>query len=220
MPRKNRVDPFGQIIAVSARGTLMGNRGVIHSSDGSIKKLWRSKSWITCLLEFKDQKRDIMSSGKYTELFFLDEATSFSAGHRPCSTCRHQNFKRFKSLWLSANSHKLGLNATNIDNIDNILHTERILPDNTKNIYKEKLCKLPNGTMLSLSDEDSLAYLLVNGLLLEWSPFGYTNCLRISPDHLVNVLTPKSVVSTFLGGYSPNIHYSASSFIDLEFLES
>ncbi|MDJ0901039.1 MAG: hypothetical protein QNJ55_19735 [Xenococcus sp. MO_188.B8] len=214
MPKQNRVDPFGQIIAVSARGTLMGNRGVLHDSHGSIKKLWRSKSWITCLLNFKGQKRSIMSPGKYTELFFLDEATSFAAGHRPCSTCRNKNFKQFKSLWLSANNNKLGLTPISIGNIDKILHTQRILSNGTKKFYEERLNNLPNGTMISLLDENDVAYLLVNNLLLEWSPFGYKKSLSISSNCLVNVLTPKSIVNTFLEGYLPDIHCSASSFIN------
>ena len=31
-----------------------------------------------------------MQPGRFTELFFLDEATAFAAGHRPCALCRQR----------------------------------------------------------------------------------------------------------------------------------
>ena len=85
MPRQNRVTPFGDIVASSARGTLMGNRGCLHDASGRITRPWRLTAWIYCLLEFKGRRRAVMSSGKYTELFFLDEATALAAGHRSCA---------------------------------------------------------------------------------------------------------------------------------------
>jgi hypothetical protein len=38
MPRQNRVTPFGDIIATPERGTFMENRGVLHDSEGRIKR--------------------------------------------------------------------------------------------------------------------------------------------------------------------------------------
>src|SRR5579872_7606058 len=85
MPKRNRVTPFGEIIATPERGLFMGNRGMLHDDEGRIKRPWLLKRWIVCELEFRGRKREVMSPGRYTELFFLDEATAFAAGHRPCA---------------------------------------------------------------------------------------------------------------------------------------
>lgn len=94
MPRQNRVSPFGEIIAVPDRGLFMGNRGgCMHTADGQLtSRRWCNKRWITCVLEFKGRRRTLMSPGQYTELFFLDEATALSAGHRPCCECRRGDY--------------------------------------------------------------------------------------------------------------------------------
>src|ERR1700733_13647396 len=100
MPLQNRVDPFGKLIRTPARGAMMGNRGgVLHNSEREIVRPYKSRRWITCLLEFKGRHRIVMSERRYTELFFLDEATAFAAGHRPCAECRRERFNAFKEAW-------------------------------------------------------------------------------------------------------------------------
>jgi hypothetical protein len=84
MARQNRVTPFGDIIATPERGAIMGNRGVLHDSGGRIRRAWQLKRWIVCVLEFRGRKRQVMTPGRCTELFFLDEATALAAGYRPC----------------------------------------------------------------------------------------------------------------------------------------
>ena len=85
MSLQNRVDPFGEIHAVPERGTLFGNRGgCFHDSQQQLRgSHWVSRRWITCLLRYKGWHREVMTPNRYTELFFLDEATAFAAGHRP-----------------------------------------------------------------------------------------------------------------------------------------
>ncbi|HEV3260423.1 MAG TPA: hypothetical protein VG013_26445, partial [Gemmataceae bacterium] len=85
MPRQNRVTPFGDIVAIPERGTFMGNRGVLHDAEGRIRRAWQLKRWIVCVMEFRGRQRQVMTPGRYTELFFLDEATALAAGYRPCS---------------------------------------------------------------------------------------------------------------------------------------
>ena len=99
MPRQNRVTPFGEIVATPERGTFMGNRGVLHDAEGRIRRAWQLKRWIVCVLEFRGRKRQVMTPGRYTELFFLDEATALAAGHRPCAECRHARFLDFCNAW-------------------------------------------------------------------------------------------------------------------------
>src|SRR5437879_4064615 len=104
----------------------MGNRGILHDAEGRIRRAWRLKRWIVCVLEFRGRKRIIMSPGRYTELFFLDEATALAAGHRPCAECRHTRFISFCNAWRIANSGTEGSPSPTAPMIDNRLHHERI----------------------------------------------------------------------------------------------
>src|SRR5262252_6911123 len=99
MPRQNRITPFGEIVAVPERGTMMGNRGALHDADGRIRRHWQVKRWLICRLEFNGRHRQVMAPDRYTELFFLDEATALAAGHRPCAECRHARFLDFCTAW-------------------------------------------------------------------------------------------------------------------------
>ena len=100
MPRQNRITPFGEIVSVPDRGTMMGNRGILHDVDGRIRRRWQVKRWLLCVLEFKGRHRMVMTPNRYTELFFLDEATGLAAGHRPCAECRRSRLLAFRNAWL------------------------------------------------------------------------------------------------------------------------
>src|SRR3954468_17337754 len=121
MPLRNRVTPFGEIVAVPGRGTLMGNRGVLHNAEQQIVRDSAVKRWIACRIEFKGRHREIMQPNRWTELFFLDEAAAFAAGHRPCAECRREDFVRFCTAWQAVH----GAGQWPVDLIDNHLHEER-----------------------------------------------------------------------------------------------
>src|SRR5436309_13030535 len=123
MTWRNRVTPFGEIVAVAARGTLMGNRGVLHNAERSIVRDSQTRRWIACRLEFRGRHREVMTPGRWTELFFLDEATALAAGHRPCAECRNADYKVFQAAW------QRGVPAVEAtaDAMDALLHDERRL---------------------------------------------------------------------------------------------
>ena len=93
MSLQNRVDPWGALNAFSARGAWLGNRGILHNEHQQVVVQWRGKAWITCLLDFKGRANTVFAPGAYSQLFFLDEASAFAAGHRPCAECRRHRFK-------------------------------------------------------------------------------------------------------------------------------
>ncbi len=99
MPLQYRVAPNGDIFATSAKGTMLGNRGgKFHREDKTLgKRRWASTHWICCELEWKGAHHEPMGTG-YTSLFFLDEVTALSAGHRPCFYCRRQDAKAFSEF--------------------------------------------------------------------------------------------------------------------------
>jgi hypothetical protein len=199
---QNRVDPFGAIIKTNARGSWMGNRGVIHQPGQQIVRPFKLKTWITCVLDFKGRKRTVMSPDRYTELFFLDEATAFAAGHRPCFECRRADADRFKRLWLKANPGYHFDERTPIREIDNILHKERIRPDGTKATFTENPARLPNGTFIAY---DNHPYLLLDGLIFPWTPSGYEKDRPLPRVDNLTILTPKSIINTFRAGYIPQM---------------
>lgn len=205
MPKQNRVTPWGELIATPARGTLLGNRGCLHDAQQQIRKLYLGKRWIICKLQFKNRHRMVMRPGLYTELFFLDEATALAAGHRPCAECSREQFDYFRIIWAQANPRLAKSKKPPAPFLDNVLHRERITADNKKVLYEAPLSQLPNGSFISLSN-DQQAYLVLDTALWLWSPQGYSQKLTRKNDRLVQVLTPHSVVKTLAAGYRPALH--------------
>jgi hypothetical protein len=199
---QNRVDPSGNIVKTPARGALMGNRGVLHNERREILRPFRLKAWITCVVEFKGRRRAIMAPNRWTELFFLDEATAFSAGHRPCFECRRSDAMRFKSHWISGNPEYGFDQRTSINEIDTIIHTERVDRQGEKVTYEATLTDLPAGTFAVHAGHP---HLLRDGLLFPWSPFGYGPGIPPPDDRRTVVLTPRSVVNAFKSGYLPRM---------------
>lgn len=186
----------------------MGNRGLLHSPQRKIVRTWRLKAWIICVLAFKDRQREVMTPGRYTELFFLDEATALAAGHRPCGECRYPDYKRFKSLWLEANGALVDSPNPLIQQIDQVIHRERIDMHGNKVLFQEDLANLPNGVFVLL-DEDKDYHLILNDFFYRWSPAGYESVKKRFKG-AVHVITPRSIVKTIRQGYQPQIHSSIS----------
>lgn len=196
---QNRVDPEGNIIATAARGAWMGNRGQLHGKGKTILRPFKLNAWIS-VLQFKERYRQVMSPNWYTELFFLDEATSFAAGHRPCFECRRPDYDRFKSFWLKGNPEYGFTEKTSIRDIDDILHRERIDADGNKVTFTALLTELPDGTFIRL---DNRPFLLFGAHLYCWTPFGYEKSITKDGNGEVTVLTPRSTVNAFRAGYRP-----------------
>ena len=147
MPLQNRVTPQGDIIATPYRGMFTGNRGIIHDPQTRtlLRRRWASRAWLTCVCEFKGRRRDVMGRRSWTELFFLDEATAFAAGHRPCFFCRRDDANRFRRAWEDGN----GVSDVRADDIDSVLHRERL--EGTKkrlHALPMRLMELPDGAMV------------------------------------------------------------------------
>ena len=206
MPRTNRVTPFGEIVAVPERGTMMGNRGILHDPEGHVRRPWQVKRWLMCVLEFRGRHRTVMSPNRYTELFFLDEATGLAAGHRPWPECRHARFVAFRDAWAAGNRRVVGPGPIGADAMDGRLHAERVGPGRQRHSPGE-IDDLPDGAFVTLDDAD--AFLIRGDALLRWSPGGYRERRRRPKGEFVTVLTPASTVRAIRSGYAPGIHPSA-----------
>jgi hypothetical protein len=204
MPLQNRVTPSGEIVADPSRGLMMGNRGCLH---GQCRRLgasrWRSKLWICCLLDFKGVQRDPMPPGRWTALFFLDEATALAAGHRPCGYCRRGDYLDFTEAWRTARHLPRRPRAVEMDTA---LHRERTDRSRRKLSYLAPAAELPDGVMIRAGGG---AGLLIGGRVRPWSFHGYGALDPADPAGRVEVLTPPSIVAAITAGYRPLVHPSA-----------
>ncbi len=201
-PLRNRVDPAGEVFATEHRGTMYGNRGVLHDDDLTLVRRHQVRRWIVCVLEFRGRRRPILRPRRFTELFFLDEAVALAAGHRPCAECRHADYQRFRTAWTAA--HDLPA-APSADELDRVLHPQRLLSDGVRITEPGELAGLPDGVFVRWQDGNWLWHA---GRLHRWSPAGYTDP-RDPFDGPVPVLTPRSTVATIRAGYRPGVHPSA-----------
>jgi len=200
MPLQNRVDPFGDLFAASARGLLMGNRGGrLHDAQRKLgARRWTSKQWICCRLDFNNRHRDVWGDS-YTELFFLDEVTALGAGHRPCFECRRQDAELFAALF----AH--GKTRARVATMDEVLHVER-LDGRAKRVHLRRIDTLPDGAMIALEGE---AFAVQGTHLLRWTPSGYDRVRPRPRGSQVDVLTPPSIVAVLARGYRPLWHPSS-----------
>lgn len=186
----------------------MGNRGILHDDDNTIVRQWAHKAWVSCLLSYKDKKRPRpFSASNYSELFFLDEATAFAAGHRPCAHCQRERHMQFKEAWLRGNVDVSARTAIRMPDIDRALHTDRTTDRRDKKTYKAALSELPFGTMF---EYEGHAFVVTENGLRPWSFDGYGEARQIAPDVSVAVLTPRSIVQAFSAGFVPLLHATAA----------
>ena len=202
-PRQNRVLPTGEIVAIPERGLLMGNRGILHGADGRLGvSRWKHPHWICCVLSFKGRRRELMAPGRYTELFFLDEAVALAAGHRPCAECRRQDYVRFGDAWERAFGRR-----ERAAGMDRRLHSDRVGHDRLQCRHAAALHDLPDGAMVW---DRGGAALVLKGALRSFSPAGYGPPQPGPPDTRVEVLTPRATVEVLRAGYAPLLHPTAS----------
>jgi len=203
MPLQNRVTPFGDLTAVSARGLFMGNRGGRFHTDGKTltARRWASRQWICCVLDFKGRQRDVWGRF-YTELFFLDEPTALAAGHRPCFECRRMDAETFAAAWREARGLSMRPKAFEMDEI---LHRERV-SGRAKRVHRCKIDDLPDGAYVALEEG---AFAVRGDALLRWTPEGYGGRKGRPRGVVVDVLTPPAILTVLSAGYEPHRHFSA-----------
>jgi hypothetical protein len=206
MPFRNRVTPLGELVADPARGLVYGNRGCLHDGHGRIRRRYNGRRWIGCRLEFRGWHREpLMQPGRFTELFFLDEATAFAAGHRPCALCRREDYDRFGRIWAGLHPGRAGADA-----IDAQLHAERVDPaTRAHRCHHAPLDELPDGAFVL---RDDVPFLVLGPHLLHWTPAGYAGRTRRAVRAQAEVVTPPSLVAVLRAGWAgavPLVHPSA-----------
>jgi hypothetical protein len=192
-PLQNRVDPHGALVAVNARGALMGNRGGrFHRPDRTLgRRRWTSRQWISCLCSFQGRHRDVWGDS-YTELFFLDEPTALAAGHRPCFVCRRADAEAFRRAFAADGGRSAA-------QMDAVLDRERRADPSARRRMRP-LAELPDGAMI---ERNGRPYAVRGAVLLPWSFFGYGAPERRPEGERAPVLTPPAIVAALRAGYRP-----------------
>jgi len=207
VPLQNRVTPLGELVADPGRGLVYGNRGCLHDGSGRIRRSHNGKRWIACRLEFRGWlRRPLLQPGRFTELFFLDEATALAAGHRPCALCRREDFVRFAELWRELHP---GLDSR-ADGLDAHLHGER-LDRGARRLHDTAFAELPDGAFVL---HDDVPRLVFGRSLPAWSPGGYGRPVPRPRLGRALVITPPSLVAVLREGWQgvvPLVHPSVLS---------
>ena len=200
MTLQNRVLPTGEIAALPLRGTLMGNRGILHGRDRTLGSArWRHPHWIACVLSFKERRRTPMTPGRYTELFFLDEAVAFAAGHRPCAECRRPDYLRFLDAWEAAHGQRPPARE-----VDLILHAARLEPGTRwQRRHGADLATIPDGAFVLLDETPALVH---GERLLPFDGQGYGPSVPRPLSGEAVVLTPAPLIAVLRAGYTVARH--------------
>jgi hypothetical protein len=195
MARRNRVTPLGELVADPARGLVYGNRGCLVDAHAELRRAFQVQRWIACRLEFNGRRRrPLMAPGRYTELFFLDDATALAAGHRACAECRRVDYRRVCEV--------LGMRA---DAIDARLQGERWA--GTARTGRRRLgdrvrvAELPDGAFVA--DRDGAPWLVCGAELLRWTVRGYTDRVPVPARSRMTLITPPALVEVLRAGWDP-----------------
>jgi hypothetical protein len=207
MPLQNRVTPLGDLIATPERGLVYANRGCLHDADGRIRRHHATKRWIACRLRFKGRRRaPLMTPGRFTELFFLDEATALAAGHRPCAECRREDYVQLTGLWAELHPDQRGADA-----IDEQLHRERFDPETRRSRFHDaRFDGLPDGVFVL---HEHSPCLVRGSELLRWSPAGYAGRTARPRRADAVVITPPSLVALLRTERTPVVPFLHDSAI-------
>jgi hypothetical protein len=188
VPLQNRVTPFGDVVTAPERGLVYGNRGCLHNRDGRIVRRAATRRWIACRLSYRGWHRSpVPQPGKYTGLFFLDDATALAAGHRPCALCRREDYRRVLEI----------VGARGADDLDDRLEAERA---GTR--PRAALPSLPDGAFVVHA---GAAHLVHGGRLRPWSFGGYGP--TVDAEEPLEVLTPASLVEVLRAGWEPLVPF-------------
>ncbi len=225
MPRRNRVDPLGDLHAVAHRGLFTGNRGCLVDDRGSVVRHHRGNLWITCRTRFRGRRVGLARPGRWTPLFFLDDAVALAAGHRPCGECRHAAYVAYRDAVAVGLDRPVrvenldrpdpeplrpGRGPVRAGDLNRLLAAERLRPGRGLVRAADRPTwsarDVPDGTVV-LHDGPRL----VRGdRLLAFSFTGW-HSPRPRPSGDLAVLTPPTSVAALAGGFVPEMHASAGA---------
>jgi hypothetical protein len=208
-PRRNRVDPWGDLRAVTERGLLTGNRGPLVDEARNLVRHHASNLWIACVTSFRDWKHPLDQPHIWTPLFFLDDAVALAAGHRPCALCRPEAYRAYRAgvtVWLGRPSPVLAGELNRRLAMERLHRGRGLDRAQDRMLWRAPGDELPDGTVVIGPAGE--ARVLVGERTLTFGFAGWSSPL-VRPDEMVDVLTPPTSVAAMQFGFEPLLHPSA-----------
>jgi hypothetical protein len=210
VPRRNRVDPWGDLHAVASRGLFTGNRGCVVDDHERVVRHHGSSLWITCVTEFRGWRWPLARPRRWTPLFFLDDAVALAAGHRPCATCRRDAYSAYRDAVTRAAGATAPLLGSQLNQR---LQAERhrrgrgLVRAGDRIVWSAPFTELPDGTIVVAPD--GACRLVLESRLLRFSFDGWADPTARPRSGQASVLTPPTSVAALAHGYQPLLHPSA-----------
>ncbi len=201
-PKRNRVTPAGEIVAIPLRGAWGGNRGILHDGEGIVRH-HAGDLWIVCALRFRGRWRQQWLPHHFTWLFFHDEAVALAAGHRPCAECRRGAYTAYREAWADA----LGSPVPSAKDMNRRLHAERIVPGtHRRRFHDAPWDSLPDGTFVALESGPAV---VLGDTVTTWTTDGYGERRRRPSGGSATLITPPASVAALRAGYPVQIDDAA-----------
>jgi hypothetical protein len=199
MAQRNRVTPLGDIVATPLRGVWTGHRGCQHRGE-EVVRFHASDLWIVCALRFKDRHSELWRPGRFTWLFFHDEAVALAAGHRPCGECRHAAYGAYREAWDGPTPDARTMNR--------VLHAQRLhRGTHRRRLHETPWRDLPDGAFVLL---DAAPAVVVGGRLVAWDAATGYGAARARPTSgRATLITPPATVAVLRAGYPVQIDAAA-----------
>ncbi len=210
VPRRNRVDPLGDLQAVTERQGFTGNRGCLVDDDRQLVRHHNGSLWIVCRLQFRHWRHPLGAPRTWTPLFFRDDAVGLAAGHRPCGLCRRDDYLSYRG----AVGDGLGVErAVLAPELKRRLAAERLRRGRGLERHSDRLLRavpideLPSGVVVIGPNRHPH---LLTGDRLQAFDFGGWGHPVARPSGIdVEVVTPPTSVLALANGFTPTLHPSA-----------
>jgi hypothetical protein len=212
MSRRNRVDPWGDLHAVSSRGLITGNRGCLVDNTGELVRHHNGSLWISCQTEYKDWKHPLEDPGTWTPLFFLDDAVALAAGHRPCGLCRRPDYLSFQRAVTSALSTGSSILAPELNRrvaAERHRRGRGLVRAQDRILWTSTLESLPVGSVI-LNPLTRQPNLVAEHYLQPFSFEEWGKPMARPQEIEVEVLTPPTSIAALAHGFVPLLHSSAA----------
>lgn len=221
MPRRNRVDPWGDLHAAGGRGLFTGNRGCLVNDAGDVVRHHRGNLWITCVTEFRDWKSPLAAPNRWTPIFFLDDSVALAAGHRPCGLCRRSAYESYRDAVTTGRpgagrrgADRLGAGRLGASELNRLLGAERLNRGRgidraaDRKLWTADCADLPDGSVVV--DGQDAPRLLVGDRTMRFTFGGWVDPRRRVRGEQVRVLTPPTSATALAHGFRPELHASAA----------
>ena len=211
MPHQNRVDPWGDLHAVSARGMFTGNRGCLVDDGHRVVRHHRGSLWITCMTRYKNWSHGLDEPNVWTPLFFLDDAVALAAGHRPCRMCRRSAYVSYQEAATIGTDAASLLSAIDLNRMlaaERLRRGRGLARAQDRVLVEAELASLPPGTVV-LDPFSHTPHLVTTDRLQPFTFGGWGSPIEISRRGTVKTLTPPTSVTALRHGFVPQLHETA-----------